>query len=112
MTGTVTFAGAPPPGTINLGVGQPSADMLPVDLLRQASESFYKDAHPLEFNYGVLEGDERFLASLAGYLGEGYGATVNPDSLFVTAGNSQALDLISPEDITHAVFLSLRSPLR
>jgi 2-aminoadipate transaminase len=95
VTGTATFDGAPPPGTINLGVGQPSADMLPVDLLRQASESFYSAAQPLELNYGVLEGDERFLSSLAGYLTKGYGAPADPDTLFVTAGNSQALDLVS-----------------
>jgi len=40
----VTFDGAPPPGTINLGIGQPSADLLPVDLVRQASESFFDSA--------------------------------------------------------------------
>ena len=95
MSGTVTFDGAPPPGTINLGIGQPSASLLPVSLLREASDSFYSDAQPLELNYGVPEGDERFLGSLAGYLTEGYGAPASPDSLFVTAGNSQALDLIS-----------------
>jgi DNA-binding transcriptional MocR family regulator len=91
----VTFDGAPPAGTINLGIGQPSADLLPVDLLRQASESFFSEAQPLELNYGVLPGDERFLDSLAGYLSEGYDATVSPESLFVTAGNSQALDFVS-----------------
>jgi DNA-binding transcriptional MocR family regulator len=91
----VTFDEAPPPGTINLGIGQPSADLLPVDLLRQASEEFYSEAHPFELNYGVLPGDERFLESLAGFLAEGYGAPVNPDSLFVTGGSSQALDFVS-----------------
>ena len=91
----MTYDGAPPPGTINLGIGQPSGDLLPVDLLRQASESFFSEAQPLELNYGVLQGDERFLASLAGYLGEAYDARVTPESLFVTAGNSQALDLVS-----------------
>jgi DNA-binding transcriptional MocR family regulator len=95
VSGTVTFDGAPPAGTINLGIGQPSADLLPVDLLRQASESFFSEAHPFELNYGVIPGDERFLESLAGYLGEGYDATVNPESLVVTAGNSQALDFVS-----------------
>ena len=95
MSGTVTFDGAPPAGTINLGIGQPSADLLPVDLLREASESFFSEAQPFELNYGVLPGDERFLESLAGYLSEGYDATVGPESLFVTAGNSQALDLVS-----------------
>jgi len=95
VSGIVTFDGAPPPGTINLGIGQPSAALLPVDLLQEASESFLSEAHPLELNYGVLAGDERFLESLAGYLGEEYHTTVRPESLFVTGGSSQALDLVS-----------------
>ncbi len=95
MTGTVTFDGAPPPGTINLGIGQPSADLLPVDLLRTASAAFFDNAQAIELNYGVSQGDERFLNSLAGFLSEGYGDTANPDNLFVTGGNSQAIDLVS-----------------
>ncbi len=95
MSGTVKYDSEPPTGTIDLGVGMPSADLLPVDLLSQASESFLQEAHPFELNYGVLPGDERFLESLAGYLGEGYDASVSPESLFVTAGNSQALDFVS-----------------
>jgi 2-aminoadipate transaminase len=95
MSGTVTFDGAPPAGTINMGVGQPSADLLPVDLVRQASESFFSKAQPLELNYGVMQGDERFLESLAGYLTRGYRVEVSPESLFVTGGNSQALDFVS-----------------
>lgn len=93
--GTVTFDGAPPPGTINLGIGQPSADLLPVDIVRVASEAFFKSAQPLELNYGVTEGDARFLDSLASFLSAGYGATASPKELFVTGGNSQALDLVS-----------------
>jgi DNA-binding transcriptional MocR family regulator len=95
LNGTVTFDGAPPPGTINLGIGQPSADLLPVDLLRQATAAFFENAEPIELNYGVLQGDERFLDSLAGFLTEGYGSTADSDGLFVTAGNSQAIDLVS-----------------
>ena len=95
MSDTVTFDGAPPPGTINLGIGQPSADLLPVDLVRQASRSFFEGAQPFELNYGVTQGDERFLESLAGFLTEGYGTKVGSEQLFVTGGNSQALDLAS-----------------
>jgi len=93
--GTVTFDGAPPPGTINFGIGQPSADLLPVDLMRQASESFFDSAQPSELNYGAAQGDEQFLHSLAGFLTAGYGSVATPESLFVTGGNSQALDLVS-----------------
>ena len=95
IDGPVTFDGAPPPGTINLGIGQPSADLLPVDLVRQASESFFANAQPFELNYGVTEGDPRFLDSLAAFLSTNYDAVATPESLFVTGGNSQALDLVS-----------------
>ena len=95
MSRSVTFDGAPPPGTINLAVGQPSADLLPVDLVSRASKSFFDSAEPFELNYGVTQGDERFLESLAGFLSEGYSSPVTSDKLFVTGGNSQALDLAS-----------------
>ncbi len=95
MSGIVTFEGEPSPGTINLGLGMPSADLLRTDVLREASESFFNEVHPFELNYGVLQGDERFLKSLAGYLSDGYDTPVSAESLFVTAGTSQGLDLVS-----------------
>jgi len=91
----ITFDEAPPPGTINLGIGQPSADLLPVDLVRQASESFFAHAQPFELNYGAKQGDVRFLDSLARFLTAGYGSVATPESLLVTGGNSQAIDLVS-----------------
>ena len=63
MSGIVTFDEAPPPGTINLGVGQPSTDLFPVELIRRASESFFAEADPSELNYGIPPGDERFLGT-------------------------------------------------
>jgi DNA-binding transcriptional MocR family regulator len=95
LSETVTFDGAPPPGTINLGIGQPSADLLPVSLVHAASELFFETAQPLELNYGVLRGDQRFLNALADFLSAQYGETATAEQLFVTGGNSQALDLVS-----------------
>jgi DNA-binding transcriptional MocR family regulator len=95
VAGTVSFDGAAPAGTINLGIGQPSADLLPIGLLGEASESFFQDAQPHDLNYGDMQGEPRFLDSLAGFLSNGYGAATNAESLFVTGGNSQALDLVS-----------------
>lgn len=94
MSNKVTFDGAPDPGTINFGVGQPSADLLPVELMRIATDDFLRSAQPIEFNYGERQGDIRFLETLAKFLSDGYGTSVTPESLFVTAGNSQALDFI------------------
>jgi len=95
VTEVVTFDGAPPPGTINFGVGQPSADLLPVDLVRLASESFLARAQPFDLNYGVPRGDARFLESLAAFLSVQYGSAATADNLFVTGGNSQAMGMVS-----------------
>jgi 2-aminoadipate transaminase len=95
MRQVVTFDEQPPPGTINFGVGQPSADMLPLNLVMAASKAFFDGAEPFDLNYGVLRGDARFIDSLATFLTERYGFDATPEQLFVTGGNSQGLDLSS-----------------
>ena len=71
MSKKVTFDGAPEPGTINFGVGQPSADLLPVELMRIAADDFLRSAKPVELNYGERQGDIRFLETLATFLSDG-----------------------------------------
>jgi DNA-binding transcriptional MocR family regulator len=90
----VTFDEKPPPGTVNFGIGQPSPDLLPVELLHKASEDFYKSADSWELNYGEKQGDIRFRESLADFLSLAYGEDATPESLVLTGGNSQALDLV------------------
>ncbi|MDA0680824.1 MAG: PLP-dependent aminotransferase family protein [Proteobacteria bacterium] len=95
MRDIVTFDSEPAEGTINFSIGQPSADLLPIELVRRASETFFNKAQSIELNYGVVEGDGRFLDSLAGFLTEGYGSDARTENLFVTGGNSQGLDMVS-----------------
>jgi DNA-binding transcriptional MocR family regulator len=90
----VTFDGAPERGTINFSVGQPSADLLPLALLGSAGERFFAGAEPLELNYGQRQGDARFRAALAAFLAAAEGGPVDPDSLMLTGGISQALDFV------------------
>lgn len=92
MSLAATFDGAPEQGTINFGVGQPSADLLPLALLRGASERFFAGAQPLELNYGERQGDARFRAALAEFLGAVDGGGAAPQSLMLTGGISQGLD--------------------
>lgn len=87
-----TFDGAPEQGTINFSVGQPSADLLPLAMLRGGAERFFAEAVPLELNYGERQGDVRFRASLASFLRDSGDATAAAESLMLTAGISQALD--------------------
>ena len=92
MSLAATFDGAPEQGTINFSVGQPSADLLPLKLLRGACERFFAGAQPLELNYGERQGDARFRAALAAFLRDTGGEEVDPQSLMLTGGISQALD--------------------
>ena len=92
MSVAATFDGAPEKGTINFSVGQPSADLLSLQLLRGACESFFACAVPLELNYGERQGDARFRAALAAFLRAAGDLSANPEGLMLTAGISQSLD--------------------
>ncbi len=94
MSTPAAFDGAPDRGTINFSVGQPSADLLPLKLLGSGCERFFGDAAPFDLNYGQRQGDARFRSALAAFLGASAGGPVDPDSLMLTGGISQALDFV------------------
>ncbi len=89
-----TFDKQTPDDMVNFGIGQPSADLMPVELFRALTDGFLAGAAPMDFNYGEVPGDVRFRSSLARFLCEAYGSPTDPDALFLTAGNSQALDFV------------------
>ncbi len=79
---------------IDLGLGNPPPALLPLDMLRQASETWFMRRDPACLQYGAEPGDGYFLLALADFLGRAYGFPVGMDSLFVTAGASSGLDLL------------------
>lgn len=81
-------------GVIDLGVGHPSLELLPLEELRQAAQHRLSQGDPSILQYGAELGDARFRADLARFLGQHYGFAVEPETLLVTAGVSQALDLV------------------
>ena len=83
-----------PEGMIDLGVGDPDFSLLPLDMLRRAAEACFARNDPAFLQYGAEQGDGYFRMALAGFLSRGYGFSVDPDTLFVTNGISNALDLI------------------
>ncbi len=83
-----------PEGVIDLGVGHPSLELLPLEELRQAAQHRLSQGDPSILQYGAELGDARFRADLARFLGQHYGFAVKPETLLVTAGVSQALDLV------------------
>lgn len=79
---------------IDLGIGQPGFDLLPVDLIRQAAEIRLSEGDATLLNYGYEQGDGYFRRALAHFLEEEYRAPVTANELMTTAGASQALDMI------------------
>lgn len=94
MSKPVNFETATTPGVINLAPGQPSADLLPTDLLAEASKAFFASADPQALNYGPKAGDERFREAVAGLLTRAGDRSVAAEELVLSAGNSQALDYV------------------
>ena len=83
-----------PDGLINFGVGHPGGSVLPLEMMRQAAEHRLTQGDSLLLNYGPEQGDGPFLETLATFLTQGYGFPVDPLSLMVTGGASQALNML------------------
>ncbi len=83
-----------PPDMIDLGLGQPGLDLLPLSIVKQSAEDQLAREDPSFLAYGIEQGNGYFRKALADFLGQQYGCAVAPAELFVTAGASQGLDLI------------------
>lgn len=83
-----------PADVIDLGLGDPQFALLPLDAIHRSAERFFAHADPGPLQYGAEQGDARLRAALAQTLTPGYGFAVDPDTLFITNGASQGLDLL------------------
>jgi 2-aminoadipate transaminase len=83
-----------PDDVIDLGIGQPGLDVLPLELLRQASAHALENSPRDILQYGADAGDDYFRNALATFLTRHYGEEVKPGSLLTTNGISQALGMI------------------
>ena len=79
---------------IDFGNGQPSLSLLPTASLRTAAEHCLARNDASLLQYGENQGDAAFRASLAAFLTRRYAWPVHAEHLMVTAGASQALDLV------------------
>lgn len=83
-----------PPDVIDLGLGDPSLLLLPLDLIRESAQTRLLQNDNSFLQYGAEQGDGYFRLTLANFLSKGYGFEAKPERLFVTNGISKALDLI------------------
>jgi 2-aminoadipate transaminase len=79
---------------IDFGNGQPADALLPLQSLRQAAEHALAQGDVTMLQYGANAGDKEVRASLAQFLTRRYHTPVAASQLMVSAGISQALDLV------------------
>ena len=87
-----------PDGVIDLGWGHPSPRLHPTDALAAAAQRTLGQQSPEPLQYGAVQGFGPLLESLATWLSaqeaySGGDGGVRPESLFLTAGASAAIDL-------------------
>lgn len=84
-----------PEGVIDLGWGHPSPALHPTEAIRTAANHALADGSATALQYGATQGYGPLLGSLAAFLSAeaAYGMLVEPGSLFISGGASQALDL-------------------
>jgi len=83
-----------PADIIDLGLGDPNPSLFPLDMLRRAANERFAQNDPSFLQYGIEQGDGYFRLALARFLETGYGSPMQPETIFVTAGISSALDLL------------------
>jgi len=83
-----------PPDVIDLGLGNPPLSLLPLELIRDAAQVALSQDDNSFLQYGAEQGDGYLRLDMAKFLGGEYGFSVEPESLFITTGISNGLDLL------------------
>ena len=90
----IAFERADDDDLINFAVGQPDRTLIAVDKIQASLATLKADLTPQSLNYGLPRGEDSFLTPLARFLTHETGVDTQPDNLMLTAGSSQALDMI------------------
>ncbi len=81
------------PGMIALAAGNPAPDAFPIDAIQEISQDIFKN-HPIEaLQYGVTEGYPPLIERVKNWLKESKGLGSDLDSLIITSGAQQVMDL-------------------
>jgi DNA-binding transcriptional MocR family regulator len=100
-----------PAGMIDLGLGQPDDSVFPRAIFARAAERMLAAGAPVDqFQYGAEYGDGHHRVALAEFLTAAYGLPVDPECLFTSNGNSQALDLVCTAFTRHGDTVIVEEP--
>jgi 2-aminoadipate transaminase len=82
------------PDVTDFGIGQPQDAILPVDILHKAAMQQAAAGRRHSLQYGTEFGDGHLRLALADFLSTHYAIAVDPEPIFITNGNSQAIDIV------------------
>jgi DNA-binding transcriptional MocR family regulator len=82
------------PDVTDFGIGQPQDAILPVGILHKAASRQAADGRRHSLQYGTEFGDGHLRLALADFLSVHYAIAVDPEPIFITNGNSQAIDIV------------------
>lgn len=88
------LAAAADPEVISLAGGLPASDLLPVDILKEATDSVFKQNDARAFQYGNTEGVYELRQAIAEQF-HPPGHQVSAENIIITSGSQQGLDLVS-----------------
>lgn len=83
------------PGTVAFAAGNPAPEAFPVEDVRRISSEIFADDPILALQYGVTEGYGPLIDELTKYAKSRYGIGTENDSLMVTSGAQQVMDLVT-----------------
>ena len=81
-------------GVVELAFGEPDPTLLPVDLVEPAAAEVLRELGPGAIAYGRRSGPPALRRAIATRIAAREGREVSETDVYVTGGNSQALDLI------------------
>jgi len=79
---------------ISFAMGSPAPDAIPAAIIAGLAATILGDAKAEALNYGPTEGEASLRQALLAFLA-GYGQPVSGESLMITAGGTQGLDLVA-----------------
>ena len=80
-------------GMVELGFGEPDPTLLPVDLVAEAAAGVLRQFGPGAISYGYMRGPVPLRELIAARISAREACSATQADVFITAGNSQALDL-------------------
>ena len=83
------------PGTIAFAAGNPAPEAFPIDDVKRISSEIFANDPILALQYGVTEGYGPLIDELTSFARSKYGVGTENDSLMVTSGAQQVMDLVT-----------------